>query len=33
VPQPQHRVAGQAAGVRHDPLRVSHGIAHHECQS
>jgi hypothetical protein len=32
VPQPQHRVAGQAAGVRHDPLRVTRGITHHERQ-
>jgi hypothetical protein len=30
VPHPQHRVAGQAAGVRHDALRVTHGITDHE---
>ena len=32
VPQPQHRVAGQAAGVRHDAPRVTHGITDHERQ-
>jgi haloacid dehalogenase-like hydrolase len=32
VPQPQRRVAGQAAGVRHDPLRVTQGITHDERQ-
>jgi hypothetical protein len=32
VPQPQHRVAGQATGVRHDAFRVTHGITHHEGQ-
>ena len=32
VPQPQHQVTGQAAGVRHDPLRVTHGVTHDERQ-
>jgi hypothetical protein len=32
VPRPQHHVAGQAAGVRHDAPRVTHGIADHERQ-
>ena len=30
--QPQHRVAGQAAGVRHDAPRVPHGVTDHERQ-
>lgn len=32
VPQPQHLVAGEAAGVRHDAPRVTHRVTDHERQ-